>query len=56
MLVPRCSPVFRYQHGTLSNEEDLTLNTVAVTPDPQVNAELEIPHEPLDDFNVNPEP
>jgi hypothetical protein len=29
---------------------------VAVVPDPQVNVELEIPHEPFDDFKVNPEP
>jgi hypothetical protein len=29
---------------------------VAVVPDPHVNVELEIPHEPFDDFKVNPEP
>jgi hypothetical protein len=31
------------------------VKTVGVTPDPQVKSELEIPHEPFDDFNVNPE-
>jgi hypothetical protein len=36
--------------------ETLTLKTVAVTPDPQVNFELEIPHEPFEDLRVNPEP
>lgn len=32
------------------------MKTVAVIPEPQVNAELEIPQEPLDDFSVKPEP
>jgi hypothetical protein len=33
------------------------VNTVAVTPDPQVKVEvLEIPQEPFEDFNVKPEP
>jgi hypothetical protein len=32
------------------------VKTVAVTPDPQMNVELEIPHEPFDDARVNPEP
>ena len=36
--------------------EKLTVNTVAVTLDPQVNFELEIPHEPFEDFRVNPAP
>jgi hypothetical protein len=36
--------------------EKVTVNTVAVTPEPQVNFELEIPHEPFEDFRVNPEP
>jgi hypothetical protein len=34
----------------------LTVKTVAVTPDPQMKVELEIPQEPFDDFRVNPEP
>jgi hypothetical protein len=34
----------------------LAVKTVAVTPDAQVNVELEIPHGPLEDFNVKPEP
>jgi hypothetical protein len=34
----------------------LTVKTVAVTPDPQVKVELEIPQDPFDDFRVNPEP
>lgn len=34
----------------------LTPKTVAVTPDPQVNAEFETPHEPFDVFSVKPEP
>lgn len=37
-------------------KEQLTLKTVAVTPLPHVNTDLEIPHWPIDDFNVNPEP
>ncbi len=37
--------------------EVLTVNTVAVMLDPQVNVELEeIPHEPFEDFRVKPEP
>jgi hypothetical protein len=32
------------------------VKTVAVTPDPQVKVELEIPHDPLEDFKVKPEP
>jgi hypothetical protein len=36
--------------------KELTVNTVAVTPEPQVKVELEIPQEPLEDFNVNPDP
>lgn len=34
----------------------LAVKTVAVTPDAQVNVELEIPQGPLEDFNVKPEP
>jgi hypothetical protein len=34
----------------------LTVKTVAVTPDPQVKVELEIPQDPFDDVKVNPEP
>ena len=34
----------------------LAVKTVAVTPDAQVNIELEIPQGPLEDFNVKPEP
>jgi hypothetical protein len=32
------------------------VKTVAVTPEAQVNFELEMPQEPLDDFKVKPEP
>ena len=34
----------------------LSVKTVAVIPDAQVNVELEIPQGPLEDFNVKPEP
>lgn len=34
----------------------LTVKTVAVTLEPQVKIEFEIPQEPLDDFRVKPEP
>lgn len=37
--------------------EFLTVKTVEVTLDPQVKVdELEMPHEPLEDLRVNPEP
>lgn len=32
------------------------MNTVAVTPEPQVKVELEMPQLPLEDFNVKPDP
>jgi hypothetical protein len=34
----------------------LTVKTVEVTPDPQLKAALDTPHEPLLDFRVKPEP
>jgi hypothetical protein len=40
----------------IQESKKLTVNTVAVTPEPQLKIELEIPQAPLEDFNVNPDP
>ena len=49
-------PFHQQSISRLRKDAILTVKTVAVTPDPQVKIEFEIPQEPLEDFRVNPEP
>ena len=43
-------------HPRMKDGSILTVKTVAVTLEPQVKIEFEMPQEPLDDFSVKPEP